>query len=187
MDKGQEGRYSQDELALITKLFQNNEPRLLALRNVFWQFPLTAEQAELVKFNEEELAVIKKEFLPEENPDSPLGLQSGMYSLLYSKIRGLNPLMGLPDIKANDLLIQYVEQQFSQLTDKKQEQLLTLKDLPKDLGIDRDEERFTNVLAFSNITAYIEGHTKNLKALSTPPVELTPEEQKKRDTTNSSK
>jgi len=186
MDTNQKMRYSKDEVELITKTFGGDTRALYALRDLLWQFELTPEQTELLKFSDDVIKLLKKVLLPENNPDVPIFQQVSMYNSLM-KIREYNPEPAVLHIKANDILIEYITAQFEKLTTGSTQSTLVLEDLPKPLGVDQDELRYVNMLAYHNIGAYIEGRIQELQILSTPVVEETPEEKAKREAANSTK
>ena len=188
IDPKQIERYSDAEKALIVKVFKDS-PAIYALRNLFWQLELTEDEKKLLNFDAETLTLIKKVMLPEISGDIPLGQQADITSdPLLDELDKQNPAFALIKMDANDLRVQYLQQQFNKLIngfDKKDE--IILKDLRKKLGVDQDAIRHVNMLAYKAICKFIDGKIYTFVHFSNPPVELTPEQQKEKNRKNSTK
>lgn len=184
MDKDQKIRYSKSEVEMFKMLFKNNDETLYALRDHFWQFK---SERKLPQFTDDQLLLLKKVFLPDNSPEVPIFQQVSMYQSLY-KIREMNPLHGGLFIQANDILIQYFEQQFIRITDESYKEYIVLEELPRQaMGSDQEELRFVNILAYHNIGAYIEGRIQEMKTLAEQVEPETLEEKAKKIAKNSSK
>lgn len=185
MDKDQVLRYSKDEIELL-KLFLNNGPNvLIALRNHFLQLPLSPEEAEYFKIMSEDVEyLLRKGILPTLVVDVPLGQEATGYNLLGEKFKNLvNPEATIIDVEANDIVIDYLNQQFALLREDKTPDLL-LHELPLRAMAMSDRERLTRVIAYNNILSAVEFRIYLLKGLVEEDKE-TEEEKKKREELNS--
>lgn len=179
-DPNQIKRYSDAEQALIQKKFKDG-PVLYALRNLFWQIELTEDEKKLLNFNAEELKLIKKLMLPDIAGDIPLNQQVDQTTdPILDNISQMNPALALIMMDANDLMFEYLDQQFKKLVtgdlNITENDRYILKDFKKRLGVDQDEVRHINMLAYKSIKNYIDGRIFEFKYLSNPPVEQTPEQ-----------
>lgn len=188
MDKGQTIRYSEAEKALIKKTFQSDLV-LFALRNLFWQLDLTEAERKSLDFQPDQLALIRKVMLPDIEREVPLGQQADeTLDPLLDQLFQMNPALACIMMDANDLRIQYLEQQYEMLTSKEFGQPnITLKDLKQNLGKGMDETRHVNMLAYKSIKNYIDGRINEFYYFANPPVQLTPEQQKEKQLKDSSK
>ena len=178
-------RYSEAEKALIKKAFKDN-PALYALRNLFWDLELSESEQKLLNFEADTLKLIKKVFIPEISGEIPLNQQVDFTAdPLLENLHQMNPALAVIMLDANDLMAEYLNQQFLKLVNEKFEGGIILKDLKKKMGIDQDEIRHINMLAYKSIKGYIDTRVYELKYLSDPPVELTPEQQKEKNKKNS--
>lgn len=183
MDSNQLIRYSEAEKAVIKKTFKD-DLTLYALRNHFWQLELSAGEKELLDFKEDQLLIIKKVMLPDIERNVPLGQQvDETNDPLLEQIALMSPASALTVIDANELRVQYLRQQFQKVVtghlELKQEDI-SLKDLKSKKGVDQDEIRHVNMLAYKSIKNYIDGRIFELKHFANPPEELTPEQQKEK-------
>src|SRR3990167_7995032 len=143
MDPGQKIRYSEAEKALIQITFKDDLP-LYALRNLFWQLPLTETEKVSLRFEANQLKLIKKVMLPDIERDVPLGQQVDCTAdPLLHQLNVMNPALAMIMMDANDLRIEYLEQQFKKLvtSDFDKEDNLTLQGLKSKKGVDQDEIR----------------------------------------------
>lgn len=185
MDKNQTIRYSTAELELAKKSFGGEGQLLYAVRDLFYQFDLTENQKKLLKLmNENEKRFVKKFLLPDLDPDVPVTVQADLYTNLL-KTREMNPGIAYLHILANDLFIQYFSQQYIELETGERKEL-SLRDLRRPIGIDQQETRFVNMLAYNSIVGYIQGKMNELYSLANQKEE-TEEERKKRLKMDSSK
>lgn len=187
LDPKQTMRYSEEEKAIIKKSFKDN-PSLYALRNLFWDLELSESEQKLLNFDADTLKLIKKVFIPEIAGDIPLNQQVDFTSdPLIENLHQMNPALACIMMDANDLMGEYLNQQFLKLVNGKFDGGIVLKDLKKKKGVDQDEIRHVNMLAYKSIKSYIDTRVYELKYLSDPPVELSPEQQKERNKKNSTK
>ena len=107
--------------------------------------------------------------------DVPLTQQASMYSRL-NKLEQLNPDIGVLHMEANDILIDYFEQEFANLESGiRNHNAIVLANLPNKIENDHDFKRVTNMLAYNLIIPIIEGRIQSLVDLVAPAQE-TPEE-----------
>lgn len=176
-DPKQQIRYSEAEKALIKKNFKDNLS-LYALRNLFWDLELSEDERKMLNFDADTLRLIKKVFIPDIAGDIPLNQQVDFTSdPLVENLHQMNPALACIMMDANALMEEYLNQQFKKLvTGNFEEGEIVLKDLKKKLGTDQDEIRHINMLAYKSIKSYIDTRVFELKYLSDPSVELTPEQ-----------
>lgn len=178
-------RYTDAEKGLIVKVFKEN-PALFALRNHFWDLELSKEEQKLLNFDAETLKLIKKVFLPDISGEIPLNQQVDFTSdPLLENLHQMNPALACIMMDANDKMEEYLSEKFHKLVTGDLEGGTVLKDLKKKMGTDQDEIRHINMLAYKSIKSYIDTRIFELKYLSDPPVELTPEQQKEKAEKNS--
>lgn len=180
LDPSQTIRYSEAEKALIKKCFKDS-PTLYALRNLFWDFELSENDKKLLNFQPDELTLIKKVFLPDIAPDIPLNQQVDFTAdPLLENLHQMNPALAMIMMDANVLMEEYLTQQFRKLVNGEYEGGIVLKDLKKKLGVDQDEIRHINMLAYKSIRSYIDTRVYELRHFANPPEEPTPEQQKEK-------
>lgn len=179
LDTKQIDKYSNGELELIKKIFGGDSPNLITLRNILYQYKNT----EVLELSEDEVKLLKKILLPENSPETPLNWILNMYQGL-KEIRNFSPEGALIHIEANDILVDYIKQQFNEVVHGVQGHIL-LEELPLENGSLKDNDRFIRMLAYHNICSYIESRIAEIKSKANPPFELTPEEQKKKELQNS--
>lgn len=176
-------RHSEKDIEVLKKLFGKNLARFNALRNLLYQFELSKEERSLLDLKPQEYAVLKQFFLPVKLKDAPLWKQTDMWTPLL-KIREWSPDISELHILAQDTLIDYVKQQFTELVTGKQSKEINFDELAtKGIG----QERFINMLTYQGIGAYIEGFCEDLWNRSNPPKQETKEEQAKRLAQSSNK
>jgi len=180
MDANQITRFSKGEMELIRNTFGGDGEQILyQIRNVFMQF-----ESEPPKLHKDVLAVLKKMILPELDIDVPLGQQADNYISL-SNINQIPPDVAFLHIKAKDIVVNYLKQQFAELESGKLGTII-LEDLKKPEG-KTDEERFTSMMAFTFlVNAYIDSCLLNLKTLANQ-TEKTEEQLKEEAKANSTK
>lgn len=191
MDKNQKMRYSEAEKALIKKTFQN-EQVLYALRNLFWQLDLSEGEKKVLNFEADQLKIVKKVLLPDIEREVPLGQQVDFTNdPLLLQLSQMNPALACIMMDANDLRVEYLQQQFLKLVTgdfkENKDSDIILADLKAKQGVDQDEIRHVHMLAYKSIKDYIDGRIFELEYIANPPVELTEEEKKVKTAKNSTK
>lgn len=187
MDQGQAMRYSEAEKALIKKTFANNTT-LFALRNHFWQLPLLDTEKKTLNFEADQLRIIQKVILPDIEREVPLNQQVDFTNdTLLHQLPQMNPALACIMMDALDLMNEYLTQQFQTIVtgDFDKEPNLTLKELKSKKGVDQDEIRHVNMLAYKALKDYIDGRIYELQYFANPPAEPSPEEQKVKAKKNS--
>lgn len=184
MDKGQTLRYSKDEIELMRLMVKSREDFTLILRDHFLQLPLDASEKQVLSsLSTDKLELLRKVFLPELRRDVPLTTQSSAYSGLANMENTL-PQIAILHIEAIDLVKAYFEQQFDLLTSD-EKPTIVLNELASSMGVDQDELRVVNVLAYNKIIPLVEARIQHvLVGLTAEKVE-TDEEQKKKEEKNS--
>ena len=181
MDKDQPGILTKTEVELIRDTFGGDEGTefLYQIRNVFLQFP--TKKTKVLGANA--LSVIRKYILPELNHDLPIMSQSDLYFTL-DNIKNIPPEVAFLHIKAMDKMVGYIESRFLVL-EGQEDTSVTLTSL-KERGDKTDEERFTDIIAFQNIVAYLESSFNRLRTVANAKEE-TVEEREARELANSAK
>lgn len=165
-------RHSEKDIDVLKKLFGKNLARFNALRNLLYQFKLSEAERSLLDLKPQEYAVLKQFFLPVKIKDAPLWKQTDMWTPLL-KIREWSPDISELHILAQNTLIDYIKQQFTELITGTEGTEIIFDELStKGVGT----ERFINMLAYQGIGAYIEGFCEDLWNRSNPPKEKTKEE-----------
>ena len=151
-------RYTDNELATIRSLFKESEEVLLAIRKVFLQGTLDERQQGIVKnLSAEALRIIKKNLMPDIDPDAPFFQLATPYKRLIVtpfNIRERMPDMAIAYLKAKDLELEYLNQQFRVLCGEEVEIEIVLTDLIKSDkdGQPKDEEtRYTEFMAYMGL------------------------------------
>lgn len=174
-DNLQTGRWSKSELEIIKSNFQSE--LLYEIRGSMFQ------KGEC-SVGKDVHAILRKMFLPGIDQELPLGLQANIRNLL-KKIEEYPVEGAMPHIKANDLIIQYLEQQLSVLEGKQEAEVIRLEDLSKPLD-KSEEDRYITMLAALFLPTYIDGGLVALRDLAVAK-EMTPEELKAKALKDSSK
>lgn len=108
--KPQTMRYSDDELRMIKANFAENESLLLLMRKAMFQFPMSAEERELLsnQFSSEEInKLMRKTFLPEIQDDIPLGQSIDLWMTV--EMRDKDPQRVMVDLLVRKRLIERLE------------------------------------------------------------------------------
>lgn len=174
-------RYTDSEKELIAKVFKDTN-KILAIRKLFWQMPLSDSEKSLLEFNAETLKLIKKIVLPDFDEDVPLSSQTDIVSdPLLDHLAQMNPALACIMMDANDIRVAYLTQQFNKLINGfTQEDEYVLKDLRSKLGNDQDEIRHINMLAYKAICKDLDRLPYTLYTHANPPAELTEEQRKEK-------
>lgn len=110
--KQQVMRFTDAELSLIKNTFAENDELLKAMRKVFLQMPLDVIDKDLLSVfkSKELLAVVRKAWLPELDPEAPFHQLIDL--LMTVDIKEKTPDEAYPHIVARKGVINYLEQQF---------------------------------------------------------------------------
>ena len=178
-------KYTEDELALIGKMFLGDEDLLSILRKFFLQGELLEwEKILLQGLTEDTIAVVEKCFLPEVDPYAPRAndlwngadMQQAMQKLLeYAYL----------DMEAQQLVIDYLKGQFEALRGRKNR--ISLKDLVFNRKKDK-EQAFVELKARNMLLNHIDSHTEELRMTAIAIADdLSPEEKEKKIMMDSNK
>lgn len=178
MDIGQNARFSKQEIEAIKSSFKDND-LALAVRNVLLQLP-----AKEFHLSEEAMKVLTKIVLPTLSADVPIGRQSDAQAPLIG-LREQLPEMAIQQIKANDIVIQYLSERLNILAGVDALGGVSLTDLAKK-GEKTDQERLISMLAYLHLVKYIENCVSQIWLMANA-TELTEEEQKAKALKDSSK
>lgn len=199
-DPNQKMRFSDTELAIVKRLFADNDNLLFAIRKLLLQFPLTTSEAEAIRagLNKDTLKIVKKFILPDLDQEAPLFQMADLYLGLGSELKeGVE--RAWPYIKAKDLEVDYIAQQMSILENivngkpshSGEITLEALTDKGKEpstkVALDKyKEDRWINLTARNFILSFIDSNVQQIKFLAGLPEESV-EETKKRLAQNSNK
>lgn len=109
--KQQVMRFTDAELSLIKNTFAENDELLRAMRKVFLQMPLDVIDRDLLSVfkSKELLAVVRKAWLPELDPEAPFHQLIDL--LMTVDIKEKTPEEAMPHIMARQLVVDYLNQQ----------------------------------------------------------------------------
>lgn len=174
-------RWSDEELQIIRDVFGENDDFLHEIRDVMMGFSDKMGR----QTTEKVLGILKKNLLPANSSETPLGKQQDLCHLSLDFIGGFNAEQGILRIKAFDLAQDYLERRFEVFYGKEDtgERLDDFKDKSK--AID-DQDRFVRMLAYLQLNGYIEKSLLQLSAMATYK-EKTPEELLRQEEMNSNK
>lgn len=169
--------YNDRERDLIANTFADNEDLIMAIRKHFLQGELSDSETLLLNSvvkNESLFALLRKTFLPEIDPEAPLGQAIDLWVSIDTKDKLVED--AYLDMKARLIVINYLEQQFYRMTEDKDIGDIELKDLI--FNKDKDSETsFVDIIARNTILSHIDGLLNNLRRLAIQiRLELTPEE-----------
>lgn len=188
-DKDQVFIYNDAELEVIKNTFAENDELLYAIRNVFFQFPLTDGQKVLIKngVTPEVLNVLKKRILPDPAPEFPINQIPTILSTLTNDLKSRTVEDLIPLFEAKDIEIKYLEQQFKLLSGDAvvDENSIILSELSK-IDLNNPIKTHSNLSAYLFILGYVDPMLGFIKSIAGNKGE-TIENQKKRMMRDSSK
>ena len=116
-------RYTEIELNTIKEVFSENEELLKTIRKIMLQMPLNAVDLAELEFIRKPniLNVLRKTFLPTLDPDAPLNQIVDLWMTV--QLADKEPLDALYQLRARELLINYINQQLKVLEDKSKEKI----------------------------------------------------------------
>ena len=162
-EKGQTMRFTNSELSLIKVLFAENEPLLFVIRKSILGFKLNENEENLVKgLSKETTTLLRKAFLPDLDPSSPLFQLTDMVMGLNVDMKGQTQEFSIPMIAAKSIEIQYMEEAMDILEGKDVKHEHTLQSLANL----KDENAFVNVTARNYLLSYIDSNCKQLEFLA---------------------
>lgn len=168
-DINQKMRFNDAELSLMKALFAGNDELLFTIRKVLLQFKLTEqEEVNLRKLiNDTTFSLLKKVFLPELDPDSPLFQMADMVLGLSGDIKDKAVEFATPFIKAKQTEIDYISQQMKVLKSSDAPQTLKLADMGNlKLTKTNQEIVYTNVIARNYLLSYVDTNIQQIKYLA---------------------
>jgi hypothetical protein len=178
--------YTEAQLSLIKNTFAENEPLLFAIRNVFFQFPLTDGQKDLLKLvNDDVIEVLKIRMLPTLSPTLPIGQLQTVVASLQEQMKASDPEFMAPRFDAKMKQIAYLEQQFDKLKNPNKEEMLKLSEMGHLMG-KTPYQQFVDLDAYLFLIGYIDPMLAMIRSIAGAKNE-TPEQQKKRMTRDTNK
>lgn len=186
-DKGQVFLFSDAELSLIKSVFAENEELIYAVRNVLLQFENSPVENKLVKdfITEPVIAVLKKRIFPQVEKDLPLTQLGDLLQTLNKDMQAKGPEEMEPLFMAKLIEIEYLDQQFVELSGEKVIRIHSLDDWANLKGKSATQ-MYVETTARNFILAYVDGMLMHLKTIAGEKKESL-EEAKKRMERNSSK
>lgn len=165
--KQQTMRYTDDELGAIKSVFAENDDLLKAIRKSMLQMSLNAldlSMLEVVK-TPAVLALLRKSLLPTLDGDAPLNQVIDLWMTV--NIAEKDPFESYNQLKARELLINYIDQQLRVLSDRSAKEKIKFESL-SNLTIPRAEapQVFINFVARNTIIQHIEQVLNILKVLA---------------------
>ena len=159
-------RYTEIELNTIKEVFSENEELLKTIRKIMLQMPLNAVDLAELEFIRKPniLNVLRKTFLPTLDPDAPLNQIVDLWMTV--QLADKEPLDALYQLRARELLINYINQQLKVLEDKSKEKikfgkLINLKKPNAEAG-----EIYFKMVARNSIIQHIEMQLNMLHILA---------------------
>jgi hypothetical protein len=186
---GQVLMFTDTELSQIKGIFAENDEYLYAVRKVLLQFPMTKEERALVQTltTPDTFALLKKRIHPDIDPDAPLFQLADHYQSLTNELASKGVEEMAPRLKAKQLEIDYLDQQFKALENLEQSNppVIILDQMKRIDGID-PETAYIGNMARNFIFSWVDSALNFLKTIAGKKQE-TVEEQKKRLERDSSK
>lgn len=182
-------RFSDLELQIIKNTFAENEDLLKIVRKVFLQMDLNAVDLALLQTmilgKPDVIKVMKKTFMPELDPEVPIGQQIDLW--LTIALKDIMPDMAVMHLQSIDLWRRYLEQEFRNLENNKlgAEREIKLSEL-SDIKDKLEKDIFVDMLARNTIVNSTEQGLMQLLILAGKKDE-TIEEMKKKLEKDSSK
>ena len=188
MDTGQNMRWSKGEMELFKNTFGGDEGEelLIQVRDSLMQFT-----EEVPKLSEDVLALLEKIVLPKLTSELPIGFQADIYNALAGTpdragIKDVHPEVAILQIKAQDLVYDYLKQRMQVLSGKKVDFPISLLEMKNKMN-KTDDERLISMLAYLFLEhGYVEGSLQSIKTIANHK-DLTPEEEEKQKKMNSTK
>lgn len=157
------------EKNIIRTMFNDNEALQRALRDYFFQLPLTSEQEGLISsLTNEQIEILRKEMLPSIADNKAVGMSNDVWSGI-SADGGVQATY--PRILVRRLMIKYTEQQIDGLTTGNRDFALKLSSfideekMDKGLefnGVSDDFELYVKMTAYLTILKTVELHLLSL-------------------------
>lgn len=157
-------RFTDSELSLIKSTFADNDEGLKALRKLFLQKELTVAEQSLINFKgkKELLAVIRKAFLPEIEPDAPFHQVIDLWMTV--DIKDKMPELALPHIESRAMLIAYLEQQL-QVLEGNGNETIKFEDFTNFAGLDT-QEIYVKLITRNTLIAHVEQQLMQFNVLA---------------------
>lgn len=124
MKNKQEMRLSDAEQELLKATFAEADDLLLTVRNVFFGLPLTDEEKKQIRaiFSSAPLMrLMRKQFLPEFQPDIPLGQNIDLWQL--ADLKGKDEFQITQELRATANKIDFIEKGLARLNDPELENI----------------------------------------------------------------
>ena len=161
----QNSRYSETELSLISNTFYENDDLLMAIRKFFLQGELDAqEQSHIDRLTDETKDIIRKNLLPEIDPNAPLHQVVDLW-ISIDTVEKLAEDSYL-DMKARKIVIDYLAQQFERIESGRMDlPHIKLKNLIYSDTKDQ-ETAYIELKARNTLLQHIDRHLEELRVLA---------------------
>jgi len=160
----QNSEYTKEELSLISNTFYERDDILMALKKHFLQGELLAhEQSTLGIVTGNVLDVVRKQLLPEIDPSAPFHQTRDLWTHINTNDKLVED--SYLDMKAQDIAIKYLDQQFYRLENDKDIGNINFKDL---IYNDRKDAQtaFIELKARNLLLPHIDAHLEKLRQLA---------------------
>lgn len=159
----QKMRFSDGDLSILKYTFADNDILLYALRKVFLQFELDADEQKMIKgLTPELLAIIKKELIPELDPNVPLFQMQDLFNVVNFQEANIDKID--MEIRARMIEKEYLDQQFESLTGRGNGEIILTNLLP---GKDKPmANAIVNLSARNMIVRHVETQLNVFKILA---------------------
>lgn len=157
-------RFTEEELSLISNTFFEKDELLMTIRKHFLQFNLDEQEAISIKgINENTLKVIRKQLLPEIDPTSPMFQNRDLWVSVNTTEKLAED--SYLDMRAQDIAIRYLEEQFDRIEGNFDISGIQLKDLV--YNDKKNEERaFIDLKARNTLLTHIDANLQDLRTLA---------------------
>lgn len=170
-------RYAKEELSLIAATFLNEE-LIMAIRKHFMQGELTnVEQSEIDTLSGAKINIIRKCLLPTIDPNAPLHQMVDLWVSIDTREKGVDDCY--LDMKARQIMIDYLDQRIERLTSRADDTDIQLSDLVFNRGKDK-ETAFIELKARNTLIIHIDRFMEELRILALANAEMSDEDKIKK-------
>jgi len=163
-DLNKNTRFTTEELSLISNTFFENDDVLKAVRKFFLQAELEPQEQNIIDgLSQQTIALLRKQLLPEINADSPFYQNRDMWTSIKTDEKLAEDVY--LDMKAQDIAIRYLEEQFERLIGNFDDNTIRLKELVFNSKKDPDEA-FADLKARNTLLLHIDAYIDELRVIA---------------------
>ncbi len=163
-DLNKNTRFTTEELSLISNTFFENDDVLKAVRKFFLQAELEPQEQNIIDgLSQQTIALLRKQLLPEINADSPFYQNRDMWTSIKTDEKLAEDVY--LDMKAQDIAIRYLEEQFDRLIGNFDDNTIRLKELVFNSKKDPDEA-FADLKARNTLLLHIDAYIDELRVIA---------------------